>query len=191
MKPYLILLLALIFLGLGQLSARAGEFSQGHLFIFYAVLDGCFEDGLKKEQYAHFVYACQTCTPAIHAFEVYRSRPAHFYSLKSGASTFGDGLPADLKKQLYSTKPEERQEAINALMRGWVSRRMSTVRLSEAERSELQEVLALMGKKGLSLLDELKSSDPAAFKVSVFANVGKCAVCTGACGWKLKPEAGK
>ena len=203
MKPYLILLLALISLGLGQLSARAGEFSQGHRFIFYAVLDGCFEDGLKtedvsqillkgaKEQYAHFVYACPTCTPAIHAFEVYRSRPAHFYSLKSGASTFGDGLPADLKKQLYSTKPEERQEAINALMRGWVSRRMSTVRLSEAERSELQEDLALMGKKGLSLLDELKSSDPAAFKVSAFANVGKCAVCTGACGWKLKPEVGK
>src|SRR5262245_43577757 len=64
-----------------------------HRFIFYAVLEGCFEDGLatedaaqillrkENEPYAHFVYACPVCTPTIHALEVYRSRPARFYSL--------------------------------------------------------------------------------------------------------------
>ena len=203
MKTHLTLIIALISLGLSGPPAVAGEFTKGHRFVFHAVLDGCFDDGLStedvsqilakgaKDPYAYFVYSCPTCTPAIHAFEVYRSRPARFFGLKSGASTFGDGLKPDLKRQLYSTKPEERLEAINALMRGWVSRRMSMLRLSETERGELQEELALMSKKGMAILNDTKSGDPTRFKMSAFANVGACAVCTGACDMKLKRTSGK
>ena len=204
MKHHFALLVSLIALALSAPSSRAEkDFDDGYRFIFYAVLDGCFEDGISTEDvsqilkggekgaYSHFIYACPICTPTIHALEVYRSRPAHFYSLKSGASTFGPGLTPDLKKQLYSAKPEDRLAAINALMQGWISRRMSLLKLSEQERTQLKMKLEAMRKKGMEALKVMAAGDPAKFKMSAFANVQQCAVCNGACGMKLKPDAGR
>ena len=204
MKHDFVLLVGIIVLAFTAPSSRAEkDFDDAHRFIFYAVLEGCFEDGISTEDvsqilkggekgaYSHFIYACPICTPTIHALEVYRSRPAHFYSLKSGASTFGPGLTPDLKKQLYSAKPEDRLAAINALMQGWISRRMSLLKLSEQERTQLKTKLEEMRKKGTEMLKGLEASDPEKFKMSAFVNVQQCAVCNGACGVKLKPDAGR
>ena len=181
------------------------DFDSGYRFIFYAVLEGCYEDGLSSDDisqillkdgkttnlYSHFVYACPVCTPTIHALEAYESRPVHFYSLKTRATTFGPGLPPKLANQLYSKKAEDRLEAINVLMRGWVSKRMSLVRLTEQERAELQNRLEEMRKEGMKHLENWENARGDSYPTSAFANVHQCAVCNGACDMKLRPDAKK
>lgn len=204
MKTHLALFLSLITTFLGAAWAPAKDFDDGYRFIFYAVQEGCYESGLTTDDvsqillkdttatnlYSHFVYACPVCTPTIHALEAYRSRPARFYSMKSPATTFGPGLSADLKKQLYSNKPEDRLAAINTLMQDWIAKRIALLRLSEPERTELQKQLEAMRKKGMSYLKSFEK-DPSGYPVSAFATVHQCAACNGACGMTLKPAGEK
>lgn len=206
MKHWLLLFVSLIALVITAPVARAQkDFDDGYRFVFYAVLEGCYEDGLstndisqillkdakEKNLYSHFVYACPVCTPTIHALEAYQSRPGRFYSLKTRATTFGPGLPSKLNAQLYSQKAEDRLEAINVLMRGWVSKRMALLRLTEQERSELQKRLEEMRKEGMKHLETFEKAGGNSYPVSAFANVHQCAVCNGACDMKLKPDAKK
>jgi hypothetical protein len=205
MKHWLLIFVSLIALACSAPAARAQkDFDSGYRFIFYAVLEGCYEDGLSTDDisqillkdkkttnlYSHFVYACPVCTPTIHALEAYQSRPAHFYSLKTRVTTFGPGAPPKLKDQLYGEKAEDRLEAINVLMRVWVSKRMSLLRLTEQERAELQKTLEEMRKKGMDYLQNWEKAK-GDYPISAFANVHQCAVCNGACDMKLKPEAKK
>ncbi|MBI3818234.1 MAG: hypothetical protein HY286_06045 [Planctomycetes bacterium] len=57
-------------------------------FIFYAVLEGCYQDGLTTQaaeslvrldaesgQPKNFIYACPICMPAFDALRVYKTRP--------------------------------------------------------------------------------------------------------------------
>jgi hypothetical protein len=76
-------------------------------------------------------------------------------------------------------------------MQGWVSKRMSLLRLSDQERAELQKTLEQMRKKGMGYLKNWEKSDPPQYPISAFTNVHQCAVCNGACGMNLKPDAGK
>jgi hypothetical protein len=206
MKHRLLLFVSLTALAFSTLVAQAQkDFDNGYRFIFYAVLEGCYEDGLatndisqillKDEKatnvYSHFVYACPVCTPTIHALEAYQSRPSRFYAMKTEASTFGAGLTAELKKQLYSKKPEDRLEAINVLMRSWVSKRMSLLKLNDQERSELQTKLEEMRKKGMDYLKKFERDKGKSYPISAFENVHQCAVCNGACDMKLTPDANK
>ncbi len=177
--------------------------TEAHRFVFYSILEGCFEDGLSTEdvaqilskddqgRYAHFIYACPLCTPVIHALEVYQTRPAHFYSDKSGASTFGSGLTPDFKQRLYNGQPAERLAVINILVDRWVSRRKSLLRLSEPEQAHLQKTLEAMRQAGMESLKRWAAMEPAKFKMSAFASVQECAVCNGACGIMLKPQSGR
>ncbi len=206
-KQYFVLFLSVAAVFWSAPLSRAEDFDKGYRFIFYAVMEGCYEDGLssndvaqillKNEKpksfsnvYAHFVYACPVCTPTIHALEAYQSRPSRFYSMKNPATTFGPGLAPDLKKQLYSEKPEDRLAAINTLMQRWVSNRISMLKLSDQERAELQKTLEEMRKKGTGYLKNWEK-DSSQYDMSAFKNVHQCAVCNGACGLNLKPDAGK
>ncbi len=170
-KQHFALFLSLVALFLNAPMSRAADFDDGYRFIFYAVMEGCYDDGLssndvaqillKNEKpksqsniYAHFVYDCPVCTPTIHALQAYQSRPLYWYSMKTTwgqeheAPTFGPGLSPDLKKQLYSKKAEDRLAAINTLMQRWVfQKKMSMLRLSDQERAELQKTLEEMRKK--------------------------------------------
>lgn len=200
MKHHIVLLISLITF-LGASLSPAADFDKGYRFIFYAVQEGCYESGLATEDvsqillkdetatnfYSHFVYACPVCTPTIHALEAYRSRPSRFYAMKNPATTFGPGLPPDLKKQLYSKKPEDRLAAINALMQGWVAQRILQLRLSEPERAELQKTLEQMRKKGMDLLKSFENGK-SGYPVSAFTNIHQCAACNAACGMNLKPK---
>jgi len=180
-------------------AARGAEaFKETHRFVFYAVLEGCYEDGLSTDEaaqilrkdarggYAHFIYACPLCTPALHALEAYRSRPARFYGLKADASTFGPGLASDLKQQLDSDLPEARLMAINAMVKRWITARKTMLRLSEPEQKRLEAELDQMREKGTQVLKRLETESPDVFKLSAFSSVGECAVCNGACGMGLK-----
>ena len=206
MKQYSIALLSLFTLAFGVASTQAQkDFDEAYRFIFYAVQEGCYEDGLSngdvaqillrddktKYHYAHFIYACPVCTPTIHALEAYQSRPEHFYAMKSPATTFGPGLGADLGKKLYSQKPEDRLEAINSLMQRWISRRTTMLRLSDKERAELQSTLEKMRKKEKGYLQNWETDRGSTYPISAFTNVHQCAVCNGACGMALQPAAKK
>jgi len=215
-KQHLALFLSLAAFFLRAPLSRAGDFDQGYRFIFYAVMEGCYEDGLssndvaqillKNEKvksystvYAHFIYACPVCMPTIHALEAYQSRPSAFYGIKvswgqedtTKASTFGPGLAGDLKEKLYSEKPEDQLAAINTLMQRWVSKRILLLRLTDKERADLQKTLEEMRKKGMGYLKDWEKSNPSQYQMSAFKNVNQCAVCNGACGLNLKPDAGK
>lgn len=199
-KLPLVLLVGLIALLLHAPGARAKDFDNDYRFIFYAVLEGCYEDGIATEDvariltkdvkatnlYVNFVYACPLCVPTIHALEAYQSRPSHFYSMKTPATTFGPSLTPELKKQLYSAKSEDQLAVINTLVQGWVSRRIALLQLSEPDRAALQKRLEEMRKKGMSYLKNFEK-DPASYPVAAFSTVHQCAVCNGACGLDLKP----
>lgn len=206
MKYYLALFLSLMAFSTPSLAEK--DFDDAHRFIFHAVLEGCFEDGLAtedvsqillrrpKESYFHFIYSCPICTPTIHALEVYRSRPAEFYSLKSGASTFGSGLPPELKKQLHSETPEDRLAAINTLVQGWIARRMSLMAFSDQQREQLNKSIEDKRKEGMEALKHFKAGkfengenagkSKASYYAPAYATIDECAVCNAAVGRKLK-----
>ncbi|HEY1490271.1 MAG TPA: hypothetical protein VGF90_04455, partial [Verrucomicrobiae bacterium] len=81
MKKYLFLITGLLSLVLNNTPSHAKDFDDNYRFIFYAVLEGCYEDGIATTNvdqillmntnvgFVHFVYACPICTPTIHALE--------------------------------------------------------------------------------------------------------------------------
>lgn len=201
MKRFILLLTVMVSVCSAS-AQRDSMFDDAYRFVFYAVLEGCFDDGLttgdaaqillkgEGQGYSHFIYACPICTPALHALEVYRSRPAHFFGLKSGASTFGGGLSGEVQKQLYSKKPEDRLTAINTLVQGWTAKRMKLLRLTDQERADLQKVLEKRREEGMKSLKQAER-EPERFNASAFAEVKQCAFCNAACGMSLKPAGRK
>jgi hypothetical protein len=191
---FFIVLLSLI------LRASAKDFDENYRFIYYAVTEGCYEDGIATTNidqillwntntgYAHFVYACPICMPTIHALDAYRSRPKHLFGMKTSATTFGPGLSAEQIKKLYSDRPAEHLEVINALMKSWITRRMDKLRLTDTERAQLNDNLKKMREEGMKMLRSSSQQRPEQFKMSAFAEVKQCAVCNGACGMGLVPE---
>ena len=139
---------------------KQDDFDETQRFIFYSVLEGCYEDGLsnddvshilmrkEKQAYFHFIYACPICTATIWALEAYQARPQTFYSLKNPASTFGMGLQDAQHQKLYSDDPQARLTVINELVRGWLERRMDRMNLSKAGRDALLRELEKKRKQG-------------------------------------------
>lgn len=199
MKKYFILFASLLALALNPTPASAKDFDDNYRFIYYAVLEGCYEDGIETTNVdqillmntntglVHFVYACPICMPTIHALEAYRERPKHLFGLKTHLNTFGPGLSAEQIKKLYSEKPVERLEVINGLMQTWITRRMTELRLTDSEKKKLEQNLKKMRDEGMKMLKQFQNGDPEHFKMSAFAEVQQCAVCNGACCMKLKP----
>ena len=86
MKKHLFLIISLLSMVLNTMAAPTKDFNDNYRFIFYAVLEGCYEDGLATTNvdqillmntnvgFVHFVYACPICLPTIHALQAYRSR---------------------------------------------------------------------------------------------------------------------
>ncbi|HEV2691983.1 MAG TPA: hypothetical protein VG347_03735 [Verrucomicrobiae bacterium] len=178
-------------------SASAKDFDGNYRFIFYAVLEGCYEDGIATTNvdqillmktnvgFVHFVYACPICTPTIHALEAYRSRPQHLYGLKTRANTFGPGLTPEQISRLYSDNSTNRLTVINELMHGWIARRMTELRLSDTEKAQLQADLEKMRKQGMQYLKPRQNGDPETAEKSAVAEVRQCAACNGACSLTL------
>ena len=110
MFPLILSIAALPFRPMGPALQQPDGADRKHLadefdrMIFYAVLEGLYEDGVSNEavdivllkdptsgSYAHFVYGCPICAPTIDAFRMYRARP-QFYSRKGITDTYGTGL---------------------------------------------------------------------------------------------------
>ena len=183
------------------------EFDPAHRFLFHAVLEGCYEDGLSDadvgrllsreadgKTLSHFVYGCPVCIPVVHALEAYQSRPRHFSSMKSGSNTFGHGLPETTRRQLNSTDPEARFAVVHQLVHDWTVRRIELERLNPTEKQKLHDQLEGMRKEGMLRLDDYrKIAPPAASKtgagvdavISNYLRKNDCPSCDGATGHPL------
>ena len=174
-------------------AALPSEFDPAHRFLFDAVLEGCYEDGLSDADVGrllsheadgggltHFVYACPVCTPVVHALEAYQSRPRHFSSLKSGANTFGSGLAESIRRQLNSADPEARFAAVHQLVHDWTLRRIELQRLNATEKKDLQDRLEAMRKEGMLHLADYRKSPPPGGVISSYLRKNDCPSCNGA-----------
>jgi hypothetical protein len=187
-------------------AARENKIDETSQFIFHSVLEGLYEDGLtnddvaqilmrrEKESYFHFIYACPVCNATIWALQAYESRPAAFYGLKLGGSTFGGGLSKELHDQLYSKEPAQRLTAINTLVKSWIERRMKRLRLSADEQKALVKQLELKREEGMKMLESFRKKEHGEnFGVSqaapAYVDLTECAVCNAAAGRPMKlPE---
>lgn len=159
-----------------------GSFNPSYQFVFFAVLEGLYFDGVSNEAVdaiipvdaqgfrrmtEHFVYACPLCAPVKDALNLYRSRPAfahqkplRFEEGKEGhpvpvyRDTFGKGLSAEVMKGLTSAVKKERLATLQTLVQKWVQRRMDSQHLSADERKVWTTKFEAMSKDGEKYLKE-------------------------------------
>ncbi len=193
---------------LAQTRAPSGPFhteiDDTSRFIFYSVLEGCYEDGLSNADVdqillranngnggrLHFIYACPICGTTVAALETYRVRPENPFNLKFGISTFGSGLPETVKKQLFSPDLHQRLIAVNALVKSWISRRMDKMNLTSDQRRALLVELEKKRKQGMEALKNFRKDSNGPHSLQSFApgyvDLDECAVCNGAVGELMK-----
>jgi len=154
-----------------------------HRTVFFAVLEGLYEDGVATEDveailrmdpatrtYENFVTACPICGPARDAFLTYRVRP-RWRGYKVLDDTFGKGLDETTRTASWSEDPATRFDALEGLVRTWVARRLARERLTDAERQAYARAFEDMRKEGMSRID---GGAPKKLK--------RCAMCDGAFG---------
>ncbi len=188
--------------------ARRSDFDETTRFVFHAVLEGLYEDGLsdadvkqilmrkEKQTYFHFIYSCPLCGATIWALEAYRERPKSFYGLKFDGSTFGPGLTEAQHAQLFSDDPKVRLTVINALVQTWLERRMKAMRLTDAERAQLLEALEKKRQAGMDALVSFRKKQHGenfgvAEAAPAYVGLEECAVCNAAVGKPMKLPAEK
>jgi hypothetical protein len=121
-----------------------------------------------------FVAQCPLCLPVYEAFAAYQKRPA-FAGAKR--NTFGKGLDPVAAKELMADDPKVRLKALAPLVKRWVERRLTSMRLTEAEKADWTAKLGERSQQGKSLLTALIKSDPDYKGWSWYTG---CAACNGA-----------
>ena len=98
-----------------------------HRAIFYAVLEGLYQDGVKSDMVERFLFAdeqgghvnfirgCPLCAYAVEALRLYEKRP-RLRSWKVSVDSFGNGLSEAMRKRIASDDDLVRLGAINELL---------------------------------------------------------------------------
>jgi hypothetical protein len=188
-------------------TAKRSGFDEATRFVFHAVLEGLYEDGVsdadvkqilmrkEKQTYFHFILSCPLCGTTIWALEAYRDRPKGFYGLKTYVSTFGPGLTEAQHAQLFSDDPKVRLTVINALVQTWLERRMKAMRLTDGERAQLLDALEKKRQAGMDALVSFRKKQHGenlgvAEAAPAYVGLEECAVCNAAVGKPMKlPDA--
>lgn len=177
-------------------SAGKGRFSNEHRFVFFAILEGLYEDGVPREAIdlivpdadamtvpgkpglTNFVESCPLCAPAFDAFRTYKLRPA-FYGVQDGKlSTFGFGLGEDTMKGLRGS-PWERRETIRRMIEGYVARRLQLLALDDEERTDMLVRLRDMKKEGHAALARVRRGEEGESLKKIYADWKFCPNCAG------------
>lgn len=164
--------------------------------VFFAVLEGLYADGVpdavvdaivprspkagQNPVKTSFVVQCPLCQPVYEAFALYQKRPA--FAGDGKRNTFGKGVEPDLEKQLVSPDPRTRLSALKILVQRWVGRRLTAMRLTEAEKAEWTVKLNERSGQGRGLLSVLLRADPAYKGWSLYWGCAACNGTTAACG---------
>jgi hypothetical protein len=158
--------------------------------VFFATLEGLYRDGVPDEvvdaivprnlkacqnpMKASFVVQCPLCQPVYEAFVLYQKRPTFTGDAKR--STFGKCIDPDLQKQLVSADPKTRLTALKVLVQKWVSLRLKSMKLTDAEKAEWATKLNERSGEGRGLLSKLIGTDPDYKGWSIYWG---CAACNG------------
>ena len=173
------------------------KFTFERKLIFYAVLEGLFEDGVAGEalelilpdarsmtledapEKTNFVYACPICMPTFDALRLYQARLPFYAQKGTKYNTYGLGLSEEIMKELRGT-PFQRRDAIEALINQWIQRRLDNLKLTDCERDQVEENLSAMRKKGEEMLKRFQSEKNYNGFKKYYENWKKCAACSGA-----------
>jgi hypothetical protein len=193
MKPIPILIACLSILGTSHVFTADPvisihrEFSEEHRFIFYAVLEGAYEEGLSDETVStllgekgteHFVIGCPICGPAYDALHAYRDAPK-FTSKKVSQKGFGMGL-SDEEQGLVSGSVEDRRKLIRTLVSRWLEARFTLLNLPEDREKAMRESLQEMSEKGTAILENFKKGGNGDQLAKAYADWEFCPSCSGA-----------
>ena len=179
----------------------AEEYDETHRFVFFAVLEGCYQDGLTSQDIdlivppkdddrdlsVNFVYSCPLCHPAFEAFRLYGARRPFQGQKVTEYDTFGEGLEAPLKAKLRG-EPGDRREAIKTLITRWIERRADLLRLTGEERETLMEDIKAKQEKGEIALEKFISEGKDGHFGKLYADWKECAICSGAAGASMGVE---
>jgi len=166
--------------------------------VFFAVLEGLYEDGVSTEAAASvvgrakdgkaeirrtFVFQCPLCHPVYEAFRAYQQRPA----FRDKGDTFGKGIDAKSEAGLRSEYLLTRQRALQELVQRWVERRLNGMGLSPEQKSNWARRLKERSGEGNARLDQLKGTD-AWYRLWGYGFCAACAGCEGACKILKAPQ---
>lgn len=154
--------------------------------VFFAVLEGLYEDGVSSEAVElvlgapalpeakrferSFVYACPLCHPAFEAFRLYGARPL-LYGMKQPVDTLGAGLPPSTMERLGSSDERVRRDAVQELIAGWVERRLGRSSRSAADLADLARQMEKAKAQGERMLEASRSRGTTGWR--------SCAACDG------------
>ncbi len=128
---------------------QAPSEAQLNRFVFFAVLEGLFEDALPEDavklilrqdkgEYVHFIKGCPICTPAVEAFRAYASRSTFYFERKGEA--YLDKSPADLEpilKEIHEKKDQGHYNTgLDKLMKRFIARRLAAIPQADRPRWE-------------------------------------------------------
>jgi hypothetical protein len=161
-------------------------------FVFFAVLEGLYRDGIqneivdaiigdkieKKENKVktHFVFRCKLCHATYEAFRTYRNRPAFMQT--KGASTFGKGADLALLKQLGSKDARTRIYSMGTLVRPWIMHRIKETRKTPEEKTAMKKRFEKYAQEGADLLRTHKRAKDGFYLDWKF--YGSCQACEAA-----------
>lgn len=162
-------------------------------FVFFAVLEGLYRDGIQNEVVdaiigaqipkkenkvkTHFVLRCKLCHATYEAFRTYRNRPN--FSQANGVSTFGEiKNSSSLIKKLQSKDAQTRIYAMGDLVRPWISKRIELTRKTPAEKSAMRKKLIKYAQEGDALLNAHKKAKDGFYLDWSF--YGSCQACEAA-----------
>lgn len=171
-----------------------GAYDDAHQFIFFAVLEGCYADGITNEDLdfiipkaengmrkmtTNFVLQCPLCNPAHDAFSLYASRPHMTQPAKhTRYTTFGPGLDESVKAEL--AKPGlPCRNAIQGLIETWVDARIEKLRLNDEETAKIRADLAERRKKGEEWLKRFQQGQNGDELREIYKDWKECPICSG------------
>ncbi len=146
----------------------ANPFDNAYQFIFFAVLEGLYRDGVSDSDvdalllegptggYMNFIYSCPLCTPALAATRTYRERPKidtlKVPTYQTKQRTFGSGLSKSITLALRSQDRATRFKAVYEKIGGWIDYRLEHSNLTEPERDRLFTELEDRRERGTNAL---------------------------------------
>lgn len=155
-------------------------------FVFFAVLEGLFEQGLPDTtvdrllqrdamsgQPFLFVYGCPICHPTYDALRLYRSRQPMLGD-KRESRDFANKLEPAMLKRLNADDPAVRAEAFGELVEQFVATRIAASRFTPAELRAWQAKIEEGKKRGEDQLKQYQAQG-----INTYSWMKSCSMCNG------------
>ena len=174
-----------------------GKFSEAHRFVFFAVLEGCFDDGVRQQEIdlmipirsdrenrrsivKNMVYSCPLCSAVFDGLRLYSDRQGFISGMSKTEwyNTFGQGLHEKTRKALAEEGASCRK-AIQGLVNTWIEKRISKSGMTPEEVKTIRKQLALMRDDGEKALKAMQEGKMGAKLQKNYEGWKECPICQG------------